>query len=191
MDDDGLMRRAAGGDTLAFGVLVRTYQARLVRFAARLTGDSDLAQDAVQEAFLRLWRGRATYEPRGCLQAYLFRAVRSGCLDYARTSRPTDALDENAEADAPGPAALDENAEADAPGPAALAEARSLADAVRFAVQSLPEMQRAVFILSEYEQISYAEIAGVLDCPVGTVASRKHQAVETLRRKLSSWKDLA
>ena len=177
MDDDDWMRRAAGGDTSAFGVLVRTYQARLVRFAVRLTGDSELAQDAVQEAFLRLWRGRATYEPRGCLQAYLFRVVRSVCLDYARTSRLTEPLDEGAVAETPGPAAL--------------AEAQSLADAVRLAVQSLPEAQRAVFLLSEYEQLSYAEIADVLDCPVGTVASRKHQATETLRRKLSLWKDPA
>ncbi len=175
MDDDSLMRRAAGGDTLAFGILVRAYQARLLRFAARLTGDSDSAQDAVQEVWLRLWRGRVTYEPHGCLQAYLFRMVRSICLDYARASRPAEALDENAEADAPGPAAL--------------AEARSLADAVRRAVLSLPEAQRAVFALSEYGQLTYAEIAGVLDCPVGTVASRKYQATETLRRKLSSWKD--
>ena len=175
MDDDGLMRRAAGGDTLAFSALVRTYQARLVRFAVRLTGDSDLAQDAMQEAFVRLWRGRVSYEPRGCLQAYLFRAVRSVCLDYARASRPIEALDENAEADAPGPEAL--------------AEAGSLADAVRRAVLALPEAQRAVFILSEYEHFSYAEIADALDCPVGTVASRKHQAAETLRRKLFSWKD--
>lgn len=175
MDDDGLMRRAAGGDTAAFGVLVRAYQARLLRFAGRLTGDADLAQDAVQEAWLRLWRGRATYKPRGCLGAYLFRTVRSVCLDYARASRPTEALDENAEADAPSPAAL--------------AEARSLAEAVRQAVLSLPEAQRAVFVLSQYEQLTYAEIAGVLDCPPGTVASRKHQAMETLRRRLFSWKD--
>lgn len=177
MDDDGLMRRAAGGDTSAFGVLVRTYQGRLIRFAARLTGDSELAQDAVQEAFLRVWRLRATYEPRGCLQAYLFRAVRNVCLDYARTSRPIEALDERTEADAPDPAAL--------------AEARSLADAVRGAVLALPEAQRTVFVLSEYEQLSYTEIAAVLDCPVGTVASRKHQATETLRRRLYLWKDPA
>ncbi len=169
------MRRAAGGDTQAFGVLVRIYQQRLVRFAARLLGDSDLAQDAAQEAFLRLWRGRASYEPRGCLGAYLFRTVRNVCLDYARASRPAEALGEGAEAETSDPAAL--------------AEARSLADAVRLAVQALPEPQRVVFVLSQYEELSYAEIAAILDCPLGTVASRKHQAAETLRRKLFSWKD--
>ena len=175
MEDDNWMRRAAGGDTQAFGLIVQAYQSRLVRFAARLLGDTDLAQDAAQEAFLRLWRVRKSYQPRGCLQAYLFRAVRSVCLDCARSAHSMGALDERAEANVSDPVAV--------------AEAQSLADAVRLAVQSLPEAQRVVFLLSHYENLSYAEIADVLDCPLGTVASRKHQATEALRRKLFSWKD--
>lgn len=175
MEDDNWMQRAAGGDTQAFGLIVRGYQSRLVRFASRLLDDTDLAQDAVQEAFLRLWRQRKSYEPRGCLQAYLFRAVQNICLDCARSVHSTELLDERAEANVPDPAAV--------------AEAQSLADAVRLAVQSLPEAQRVVFLLSHYENLSYAEIADVLDCPLGTVASRKYQATEALRRKLFSWKD--
>ncbi len=175
-NEDALMRRAAGGDTAAFGVLVQAYQSRLVRFAARILGDTDAAQDAAQEAFLRLWRVRASYQPRGCLKAYLLRTVRSVCLDYARVRRPWEPLEEGT-----GGAASD---------PADLAQRRSLAQAVRDAVQSLPEPQRVVFVLSQYEELSYAEIADVLDCPLGTVASRKHLATEALRRKLHSWRDL-
>ncbi len=94
-DDDALMRRAAGGDAQAFGLVVESYQGRLVRFAARLLGDSDAAQDAAQEAFLRLWRLRTRYQPRGCLQAYLLRTVRSVCLDHARAARSWEALEES------------------------------------------------------------------------------------------------
>lgn len=175
MDDDALMRRVADGDTQAFAQIIRTYQGRLVRFAARFLGDADAAQDAAQEAFVRLWRLRARYQPRGCLQAYLLRTIRSVCLDYARAARPWEGLDAECEQATPGPETL--------------AQQNSLADAVARAVQSLPERQRAVFILSQYEGLSYAEIAEVLACPVGTIASRKHQATETLRRKLSSWRD--
>lgn len=175
MDDDALMRRAADGDTQAFALVVQTYQGRLVRFAARLLNDPDAAQDASQEAFLRLWRLRGRYQPRGCLQAYLLRTVRTICLDYARAAHPSDTLEEGTVAAAPSPESL--------------AERRGLADAVANAVQSLPEAQRAVFLLSQYEQLSYAEIAAILGCPVGTVASRKHQATETLRRKLAPWRD--
>lgn len=173
-DDDALMRRAANGDAQAFGLLVQAYQGRLVRFAGRLLGDSDAAQDAAQEAFLRLWRLRTRYQPRGCLQAYLLRTVRSVCLDLARATRPWEPLEEGTSSDAPDPAAL--------------AQGHGLADAVRHAVLSLPEPQRAVFLLSHYEGLSYAEIADALDCPVGTVASRKHQATETLRRRLAAWR---
>ena len=175
MDDDALMRRAASGDAQAFGQIVQAYQGRLVRFAARLLGDAEAAQDAAQEVFLRLWRLRHRYEPRGCLQAYLLRTVRSVCLDHVRTARPWEAWEEGADTAMPDPAAL--------------AQGHGLADAVRLAVLSLPEPQRAVFILSHYEGLSYAEIADALDCPVGTVASRKHQATETLRRKLFPWRD--
>ncbi|MGI4789209.1 MAG: RNA polymerase sigma factor [Janthinobacterium lividum] len=175
MDDDALMRRVADGDAQAFGLIVQAYQNRLVRFAVRLLGDSDAAQDAAQEAFLRLWRLRASYQPRGCLQAYLLRTVRSVCLDRIRAKQSWEALDEGLRGTASDPASL--------------AEGNELADAVRRAVQSLPEPQRVVFILSQYEELSYAEIADVLDCPLGTVASRKHQATETLRRKLYPWRD--
>ena len=176
INEDALMRRATEGDAQAFGMIVQAYQCRLVRFAVRLLGDSEAAQDAAQEAFLRLWRLRATYQPRGCLQAYLFRTVRSVCLDYARAARSWEPL-------------ADGRDYGNMPDPADLAYNHSLAEAVRQAVQSLPEPQRVVFVLSQYEGLSYAEIADVLNCPLGTVASRKHQATETLRRKLHSWRD--
>jgi len=72
MDDDWLMHKAAAGDPRAFEEIVRRYERRLARFAAGLLGD-DLAVDAVQEAFLRLWRGRGKFEACGRLSAYLYR----------------------------------------------------------------------------------------------------------------------
>lgn len=174
MDEDALMGRAANGDTAAFDRLVQTHQQRLLRFARRMLSDGETAEDAVQEAFLRLWRGRARYHPQGCLERFLLRVVRNICLDHERMARPTAPLDD----DLPAP----EN-------PAAKFEAKSLADAVRKAVGMLPEAQRAVFVLSQYEGLSYQAIADVLDCPVGTVASRKHLAVESLRRQLKPWRE--
>lgn len=71
--------------------------------------------------------------------------------------------------------------------PEARLQAKALSEAVRAAVLALPEAQRTVFVLSQYEGLGYREIAAVLDCPLGTVASRKHLAVETLRRRLRPW----
>lgn len=180
MDDDALMKQAAAGDTQAFGCLVTAYQRRLLRFAHRMLGDAEAAEDAVQEAFLRLWAGRLRYRPQGRLEHLLLRIVRNACLDQARSRRNEEFAEDGAETSGFLADSLERQV-----------EQRTLADAIRQAVQTLPEPQRAVFILSEYEGLSYAQIADVLDCPIGTVASRKHLAVAALRRRLETWTEEA
>lgn len=176
MDEDALMRRAAG-DRFAFETLVKRHQRRLLGFATRLLGDADAAQDAAQEALLRLWRIRARWQPgTGSVEGFLLQAVRNICLDYARTAHPTPTW--NGETQPEG-----------SPGPDALCQTQAVVEAIQRAVQTLPEPQRVVFVLSQYEGLSYAQIAAVLDCPVGTVASRKHLATRTLRRRLRAWNE--
>ena len=180
MDDDGLMRQVANGDRLAFGQIVRSHQLSLTRFARRILdeGNADEANDAVQEAFLRLWAARAAYQPEGCLRSYLYRIVRNVCLDHGRRTRFLASVN----------TALEPTARACGTVEASY-ESQALAEAVRDAVQELPEPQRIVFVLSQYEQLGYKQIAEIIACPLGTVASRKRLAVETLRRKLAAWMD--
>lgn len=177
--DDYLMARAAAGDAHAFGCLVRRHERRLLGFARRLlaAAEPDAAPDVVQETFLRLWRGRNRYQPQDRLAHLLLRIARRVCLDRARRGAPfaaTIPLDENARA----------NAE-DEPQTRLLAQ--TLADAVGAALAELPEEQRAVFVLSHDQGLRYHEIADILGCPAGTVASRKHLAVAHLRRRLRPW----
>ena len=134
MDDDWLMHRTAAGDPRAFEEIVRRYERRLARFAAGLLGD-DLAVDAVQEAFLRLWRGRGKFEACGKLAAYLYRLTHNTCIDIARRKWDdadlADAVDTHA-ADNTAAAAVD----------------NAFVEAVAKAVLSLPDEQRVVFVLS-------------------------------------------
>ncbi len=174
MDEEILIQQIAEGNTQAFGKLVVRYQHRLVRFATRMLGDADEAQDIAQETFLRLWRSRCPVQ--GDLTAYLFRIARNFCLDHFRTHHPTETLDETTER----PTSPEGS-------PAASLQSQALAEMVRSGVQALPEAQRVIFVLSHYEEMSYREIAHVVGCPIGTVASRKFQAVETLRRRLKPW----
>jgi RNA polymerase sigma-70 factor (ECF subfamily) len=176
LDDDALMRQMMAGDTQAFARLVQAHQQRLLRFAERLLGDADAAEDAVQEAFLRLWRGRERYHPQGTLTAFLLRIVRNLCLDYCRSQHATRPLDEANRVPAGSESGVESRT-----------QDQALSAAVRQAVLALPEPQRVVFVLSQYERLSYREIAEVLGCPLGTVASRKYQALETLRRRLAPW----
>jgi RNA polymerase sigma-70 factor (ECF subfamily) len=173
VDEDALLRLAAEDDSQAFGLLVKAHQRRVARFAERMLGDRESAEDAAQEAFLRLWRGRARDRAQGgSLSCLLLHIVRNVCLDYARAARPTEPLD----AEPTGGDCLESHV-----------QAQAFAAAARQIVLELPEEQRVVFVLSHYEGLSYREIADVIGCPVGTVASRKHLAVETLRRRLSPW----
>lgn len=177
MDDDTLMARAQQGDQDAFGRIVRNHQSALTRFARRtLPDDSDSAYDVVQEALLRVWSSRAAYRPGGSLSSYLFRVVRNACLDNLRRVRRAAAINALPHTVPPIGAQLDADY-----------QSLALAEAVRCAVRALPEPQRAVFVLSQYEQVPYRRIAEILDCSIGTVASRKRLAVNALRRSLAEW----
>lgn len=172
-DDTLLARVAQERDASALAILVRRHQGRATRVACRLLGgDLAAAEDVVQEAFLRLWRTAGNYQARGQLQAYLLRIVYNLCSDARRRRRDTLPLEDCAEtAD-------------DSPTAAESLHRRLLGEAVRQAVFALPEPLRAVFILSEYEGVSYREIAEILEIPIGTVGSRKHLAAAFLRERL-------
>ncbi len=172
------MIRAAQGDTQAFGRLVEKHQRRLTRFAERmLGGDRESAADAAQEAFLRLWRSREHYRPQGQIERLLLRIVRNICLDSARMRTPPESLN-----------SLPETADS-MEGPASDVQSRVFAETVRQAIFCLPEPQRVVFVLTHYEGLTYREVAAILQCPLGTVASRKLAAVEILRRRLHDWNE--
>jgi len=174
-EDDVLMERAKGGDTVAFDAIVRRHQDRLQRFAIRMAGgDPAKGADVAVGAFLRLWESRQTYRPQGRLGAWLLQTAYRQLIDEARRARPTDDLDK----------AVDPME-----GPQVRIERTAQAQAVRDAVAALPEIHRAVVVLSVYEDLTQSEIAEILEIPAGTVASRKAHALDTLRRRLAAWSE--
>jgi RNA polymerase sigma-70 factor (ECF subfamily) len=136
-----------------------------------LCGDGDAGADVAQEAFVRLWQQRDRYDPRGSLRSYLLRVAHNLCLDRLRGAKHEAPWDECQEQT-----------------PAAARDAL-LAHAIREAVMTLPPTQRAVFVLTEYEGLSYQETAAALEISPGRVASAKHDAVSGLRRRLASLAD--
>ncbi len=182
MEDDALMQAVAAGDNQAFGALVTKYQGEVTRVAGRLLRDRESARDVAQETFLRVWRARLQYRADGKFRLYLLRIAHNACLDHLRARVPCESLDEWQEQgrDMEGSGVS---------GAARQAEARMLFQDVQTALSTLPHAQRVVFVLSCCEGLSYKEIAHVLECPIGTVASRKALALETLRRRLYHWND--
>ena len=163
---DELMRRARAGDPDAFGALAARYRPRLERFARRLLRDPESARDAAQEALLRLWSKAHLYEPRGSFEAFLYTLATRVCLRAMTRER--------------GHVSLEGLPEPQSSGRGELELGRMIAEALA----QLPDDQRLAFVLSEYEGLSYEEIAAVLQCPKGTVGSRKHAAVRALRQNL-------
>ncbi len=175
-NDAELLSRAAEGDRLAFGLLVRRYQGMVIRFATRLLNeDRSTAEDIGQEAFLRLYRSSPTRTVQGTIRAYLLTITRNLCRDYQRRQRETAPL-----------AVLADHVAPELTGEETMLRAER-ALAVRQAIAALPEEQRTVLILAHYEGLPYHEIAEVVGCPPGTVASRKHHAIASLRRSLGAY----
>jgi RNA polymerase sigma-70 factor (ECF subfamily) len=178
VDDAGLLERARRGDADAFSQLFARYQGPIFRYAVHMCGH-DAADDVVQETFLAVLRPAGRYDPsRGSVANYLFGIARHVVLARlaCREAAVVDADDDQSLGAAPcdGPTVLDSLAQAEA------------IDAVRVAVASLPPVYREVIVLCELHELSYADAAAIVECPVGTVRSRLHRARALLMTKLSA-----
>lgn len=182
--DAVLMERFGHGDDEAFRTLVRRHEGPLRTFFYRRCFDRALAEDCVQEVFLRLVRHRGSWRPDAKFTTYMYRIAENHWIDRwrSRKSAPAEAsLDAPPDADG-APA---ERAVADpGRGPSERAADHELAEKLRRALADLTEEQRSVFVLAETRGLKYAEIGDVLGIPVGTVKSRMHAATARLRQSL-------
>ena len=159
--------------TASFESLAHREREGLVAFARGMLADGHEAEDAAQEALLRLYRawGRAE-NPR----AFLYKTIANLCIDRLRhRSVP------------PGLPASGPGDEAAASGEAARPELDERAAAVRAAIEELPPDERAAVLLKEVERLSYAEIAATLDATVAQVTNWIHRGKNRLRRKLAPY----
>jgi RNA polymerase sigma-70 factor (ECF subfamily) len=169
--DDELIAAAVGGDSQAFGTLVERYERAAYHLAYRTLHDTEDAQDAVQEAFLRAFRALGTFRPGAKFSTWIFTIVYHACCDrLARAKRFSgNELPERAD-----PAA----------GPQEQAEQADEARRLRAAIDALPAKYRTVITLFHLQNKQYGEIAQVLDLPLGTVKTHLFRAKDLLRRAL-------
>jgi len=168
--DEYLVASAKTGDRKAFQLLVRRWQKRLVAHAWRLTGDSDVARDAVQAGWIEIVRGLGRLQDGRAFPAWAYRIISRGCAKQTGSAQRRRRL---AEALAAEPEA-----------PVADAGARRDADRLRAAIGELPPEQRSAIALFHFEEMSVAEVAVALDVPAGTVKTRLMHARRKLRAAL-------
>lgn len=177
-DDRDLVVRARGGDAEAFEAIVRSYQKRVYGVALRMTRRHEVADDIVQETFVRAYSHLDRFEVGRPLAPWLTRIAANLCINYLTAT----ARREQQFAEGDGPAAEPPAPRADGE-PEPLAELLSLEfrRALDASVQKLPPDQRIVFDLKVHEEMRYEEIAETLDISTGTVMSRLFRARQKLK----------
>jgi RNA polymerase sigma-70 factor (ECF subfamily) len=180
---DAQLAAASGqGDAAAFGELVLRHQDRAFNLAFRLTGSHEDAADAVQEAFLKAYRGMASFRRQSSFYTWLFRIVVNEVRSRRRAGSSRPAVFTLSSADGPDAPAGLRSSGPDPSEQASLSERRQIVEA---ALESLEFDQRAIIALRDIEGRDYAEIAEVLGCPQGTVKSRLHRARMALKDALA------
>ncbi len=169
--DADLLRDLAANDAAAMEALLERHWQPLVRYAFRLLGRWDAAEDVAQRAFVRLWANRARWSG-GSASALLHRIARNDALDALRSPRERAPRSE--------PAELVEPRAADAE-----LHLRRLAAAARDAIQALPARRREVFLLARESGLSYAQIAEVTGLARQSVANQMSLALRDLRMALA------
>jgi RNA polymerase sigma-70 factor (ECF subfamily) len=176
-------RKTSPGDAgvaLDFAVMTLEHADALYRLAYHLAGNADEAEDLTQETYLRAYRGFAGFRG-GDVRAWLFTILRHVFLDECRRRRRMPVI-ESADDDAFARTTQDAGTWA----PSAEAEAlrRLPSDAVERAFAALPPDWRLVVLLADVEELSYREIAEIMEIPLGTVMSRLHRAHGRLQERL-------
>lgn len=168
-----LAERTRGGDTGAFRQLVEATHERLYRLAIHLMRDADEAEDVVQETYIRAWERRGDLRDPGAVVPWLSRIARNAARDRLRWwKRRPEKVRTEVEPAGPG-----------TPADQTLIGEERAAE-VRRALDVLSEKHRVILLLREVEDMSYEQIAELLELPVGTVESRIHRARAALARKL-------
>ena len=173
MPGRSLAQSIRSGDVSAFAVLLDRYWQPLVTYAEEKLGSRDAAEDAVQEAYLRVWWKREGLRPDVSLRGYLYRLVHNVAMDELRKREVRVRHAPALVAASPSP-----------PRPDQVMEAEELAEAAEQAIHGLPQRRRDVFVLGHFHDLSYREIADILGMTPRTVANHMSLALRDLRAAL-------
>jgi len=185
LHDGVLMQRVATGDTSAFRELVEKHQDRVIGTIAKMLGDGRDAEDLAQHVFLRVWNSAARYEPRAKFTTWLYTITRNLVFNEIRRRERSRSDSLDARIENTGDVFVDQStARADE---AVLRE--ELEAAIQFAMDALSPTQRMAIVLRRYEDLSYEEIAVVMELSVSSVKSLLFRARNELKERLAPYLD--
>jgi RNA polymerase sigma-70 factor (ECF subfamily) len=178
IDERALIQRCIAGDAAAFEPLVEKYRQRVWRLAYQVLHDREEAWDVAQEAFVRAFHSLPSFRGQSAFYTWLFRITVNVSTDrhrqrgaQTRAFGPERVSEEEWARTTPDPGG----------GPELQAARKEQRERIRSALDALPPKARTIIMLSDVEGLSYREIAEVLNCPIGTVMSRLHNARKRLK----------
>ncbi|MEZ5964643.1 MAG: sigma-70 family RNA polymerase sigma factor [Planctomycetota bacterium] len=178
-DEDDLIAQAAAGDHGAFGTLVDLHGARIHRLMSRFTRDPGELEDLTQEVFVKVFRKLGTFQRDSAFYTWLYRIAVNTATDYL--SRQRRRRLHLVETDAELEAVRTHERTAGSATPLLEEEVRRV---TREVLGTLPEKYRTILILREFEDLSYTDMASVLQCSMGTVESRLFRARQRFKEAL-------
>jgi len=176
--DEELVEACLAGEESAFDVLLGRWEKRIRGAIYRIVGSDDEARDLCQEAFLKAYKSLRSFKQEARFSSWLYQIALNLCRDRMRRRRGKTmvSLDELEEGGAAmpvaGPTALD------------LLQERDTSRLIAQAIEALPDEQREVIILKEYQGLTFLEIAQMLDVPISTVKTRLYRGLDQLRSRL-------
>ena len=185
--DAALMLRVKRGDRTAFATLVEKYKQPVMNFIYRSLRDETEAEDLAQNVFLQVYKSRDRYERTAKFSTWLFTIARNLCLNEIRrrSRHPAESLEETHAEHEDQPQRQYEDKKVPLPTENLLQG--ELARKIEEALAALPENQRTAILLCRQDELSYEEIAVILDCSLSATKSLIHRGRETLKEKLKPY----
>ncbi len=185
--DAVLMLRVKRGDRAAFAELVEKYKQPVMNFVFRSLRDEIEAEDLAQNVFLQVYKSRSRYKQTAKFSTWLFTIARNLCLNELRrrSRHPAESIEETQAEHEDQPQRQYEDKSQLAP-PEQLLQGE-LSRKIEEALADLPENQRSAILLCRREDLSYEEIAGILQCSLSATKSLIHRGRETLKEKLKPY----
>jgi len=176
--DEERREACQAGEVSAFDLLVARWEDKIRGAAYRFLGSEEEAKDVAQEAFLKAYRALGGFKREARFSSWLYQIATNLCRDRLRRRRTRAAVSLE-ELEETGPVIVETR-----PGAHEQLQQQDLARLVRRAVHALPEEQREVVILKEYQGLTFLEIAQALDVPVSTAKTRLYRGLGQLRLRL-------
>ena len=169
-----LIEKIIAGNHTAFEILFKTYSQRLIYFSRRYVLDKQIAENIVQDVFLRIWQNKGNLDPAKNIQSYLFTAVKNESLKQLRHLSVEKQQQENVSrlsvVELNPDEAIDKN---------------ELTGELNKALNNLPLKCREIFTMSRFDQLKYSEIADILGISIKTVETQMGRALKKLREQLA------